>query len=62
MTHEDEKGEFMHCKYAMITGDKLHSPYNNEELSVLTVLKHEGHHCKVVLISQAGSEGIDFKK
>lgn len=56
------KGEFIPCAYAMITGDKFHSPNNNEELHILNSSQNkDGFHCKVVLISQAGSEGIDFK-
>ena len=48
--------------YTMITGDKKLSPNNKEELKNITDEKNkEGKYIKVILISQAGSEGIDFK-
>ena len=48
--------------YSMITGDKKLSPNNKEELKNITDEKNkEGKYIKVILISQAGSEGIDFK-
>ena len=50
------------AKYCMITGDRKYSPNNFEELRIVN--HHDnirGEKCKVVLISQAGSEGIDFK-
>jgi hypothetical protein len=48
--------------YSMITGDKKLSPNNKEELKNITNERNkEGHFIKVILISQAGSEGIDFK-
>ena len=49
------------AKYAMITGEKMLSPDNNEEIHALTHDNHEGQNVKVVLISQAGTEGIDLK-
>ena len=49
-------------KYAMITGDKAFSPDNVEELRIVTQTKNmNGDFAKVVLISRAGSEGLDFK-
>lgn len=49
-------------KYAMITGDIKYSPNNNKELARINDKSNiTGNKCKVVLISQAGSEGIDFK-
>ncbi len=48
--------------YTMITGDIEYSPNNNQELEYLNHIKNmNGDLCKVVLISQAGSEGLDFK-
>ena len=48
--------------YAMITGDKSLSPDNARELKLVTNSKNkDGQLAKVVLISQAGSEGLDFK-
>ena len=50
------------ASYSMITGDKKLSPNNKEELKNITDEKNkEGKFIKVILISQAGSEGIDFK-
>ena len=48
--------------YAMITGDVRFSKSNKEELQLLNRSDNiDGKLCKVVLISQAGSEGLDFK-
>lgn len=59
---KEDGGVFKQAKYAMITGDIEHSPNNNEELELLNSAKNlNGETCKVVLISQAGSEGLDFK-
>lgn len=49
-------------KYSMITGDQRYSRDNSREIKIIN--KKENNHgelCKVVLITQAGSEGIDFK-
>jgi hypothetical protein len=48
-------------KYAMFTGDKQLSPDNRAELEALTTENEHGQRIKVVIISKAGSEGIDFK-
>jgi len=48
--------------YVMITGDKPLSPNNALELKALTDPNNKnGEKIKVVLISLAGSEGLDFK-
>lgn len=48
--------------YAMITGDRRLSPNNENEVKGLTNENNkDGHKIKVVLISRAGSEGIDLK-
>jgi len=57
----DYKGPFKTAKYAVISGDKLLSPNVNEEISALTQNNVHGERVKVVLISQAGTEGIDLK-
>ena len=49
------------AKYAMFTGDKQLSPDNRAELEALTSDNEYGQRIKVVIISKAGSEGIDFK-
>ena len=58
----ENKKDFMPARYAMITGDIRLSPNNVFEVTGLTNEDNkEGHKVKVVLISKAGSEGIDFK-
>jgi superfamily II DNA or RNA helicase len=48
--------------YAMITGDPSISPNNKNELKEVTNSKNKyGEFVKVVIISKAGSEGLDFK-
>lgn len=49
-------------KYSMITGDPIYSKNNAGEIKVINKEENkDGDLCKVVLITQAGSEGIDFK-
>lgn len=55
-------GKFTPAKYVMITGDKAFSPHNAEEIKNITSADNKsGEVVKVVLISKAGSEGLDFK-
>ena len=55
---EEMKGK----NYAMITGDASISPDNQEEIKALTNDNNKyGEKIKVVIISKAASEGIDFK-
>lgn len=65
MNYENNKnGEFRQCKYSMITGDPYHSPKDNNSKELRFINRDEninGEVCKVVLISQAGSEGLDFQ-
>ena len=50
------------AKYIMITGDKELSPKTEIELAAATSpLNTNGEKVKVVIISRAGSEGLDFK-
>ena len=50
------------AKYIMITGDIKLSPNNVSDLLAATNKNNvNGHNVKVILISQAGSEGLDFK-
>ena len=54
--------KFSPAKYAMITGDKSLSPDNIAEIKLLTSENNlNGEKVRVVLISQAGSEGLDLK-
>ena len=59
---EKEKGEkFNPAKYIMITGDKKLSPNNLEEYKAATNEDNiNGEKVKVIIISKAGSEGLDF--
>ena len=51
-----------HSKYIMITGNSILSPDNKREINAITDVKNkDGSIIKVVLISGAGAEGIDFK-
>ena len=61
MKHRDE-GDFKQAHYAMITGDKNFSPDNKLELIAATNENNtNGEIIKVIIISRAGSEGLDFK-
>jgi len=58
---ESEKKQFP-AKYIMITGDSAVSGRNKKELKACTDPKNiNGEIVKVVIISKAGSEGLDFK-
>ena len=49
-------------RYVMITGDAKYSPNNNEDLKYLNSDENmDGKLVKVVIISRAAGEGIDFK-
>lgn len=53
---------FLPAKYTMITGDKAYSPQNALDIKTITNVDNKnGEKVKVVLISKAGSEGLDFK-
>lgn len=53
---------FKKATYTMITADTRLSPSNDEDIKALTNINNkDGHNIKVVLISKAGSEGIDLK-
>jgi hypothetical protein len=60
---KDKMGsDFTQASYIMITGDKALSPDNVQELKLATNIDNkDGKQVKVILISQAGSEGLDFK-
>ena len=54
--------DFIPARYSMITGDPRLSPNNDFEVKGLTSEDNkEGNKVKVILISKAGSEGIDLK-
>ena len=53
---------FTPAKYTMITGDIRLSPNTESDIRAITNKNNsDGRNIKVVLISKAGSEGIDFK-
>jgi len=53
---------FKPAKYVMITGDKYFSPNNGEDMKYITGPDNsDGSLVKVILISKAASEGLDFK-
>ena len=59
---ENPKKIFYPAKYAMITGDSYLSPNNKKELKATTDAENiNGEVIKVIIISKAGSEGLDFK-
>ena len=60
---EDKKTNNLQACYSIISGDKGLSPKNsnNDEIEALTNNNLNGNRIKVVLISQAGTEGIDLK-
>ena len=62
MKAPEDKKKYMPARYAMITGETRLSPNNDFEVKGLTGEDNkDGNKVKVVLISKAGSEGIDFK-
>ena len=62
MKPKKSTGDFLPAKYILITGDPRISPNNNNEIKALTNDNNkDGNIIKVVLISNAGSEGLDFK-
>ena len=54
------KMDFKPTSYIMITGDSVLSPNNKNELKEITHNNTNGEK-QVVIISKAGSEGLDFK-
>lgn len=53
---------FQPAQYIMITGDKGLSPSNTEDVKYATNTNNmDGSKVKVIIISKAGSEGLDFK-
>ncbi len=60
---DDSNGQtFQQAKYVMITGDKHFSPNNLDDLKYVTNENNKnGELVKVVLITRAAAEGLDFK-
>ena len=62
MGYETESMNFNQAKYIMITGDQSISSNNMEDIKYATSQNNiNGENVKVILISKAGSEGLDFK-
>jgi hypothetical protein len=56
------KDEFFPARYSLITGDVRISPNNAYEVKAATSEDNkDGNKIKVIIISQAGAEGVDFK-
>jgi len=59
---EDTARNFQQAKYIMITGNKAFSPDNLADIKYATNPNNKnGEKVKVIIISKAGSEGLDFK-
>jgi len=57
-----KKSDFIPAKYILITGDPRLSPNNANDVKAATSEDNkDGNKIKVVIISQAGAEGVDFK-
>lgn len=59
---ENPEAKFKQAKYVMITGDKKYSPDNLQDIKYVTdVNNKDGEDVKVILITKAAAEGLDFK-
>jgi Helicase conserved C-terminal domain len=59
---ENAETPFHPAKYVMITGDKSFSPNNAEDIKYATNADNKrGEKVRVILLSKAGAEGLDFK-
>jgi len=57
-----DSNAFAPAQYVMITGDKSLSPNNAQDMKYVTRAENKyGEKVKVILITKAGSEGLDFK-
>ena len=61
-TRSETEHSFKPAKYTIISGDKFFSHDNAEDIKYVTNTENSnGEFCKVILISKAASEGLDFK-
>jgi len=59
---EVNKAEFSQAKYMILTGDKYFSYNNADDIKIATNKDNaDGRNVRVILISKAASEGLDFK-
>ena len=62
LSNMTDQRQFSPAKYVMITGDKSFSPNNLADLKYITSPDNKnGEHVKVILITRAAAEGLDFK-
>ena len=62
LSEMEDKQSFRPAKYVMITGDKSFSPNNLADLKYITSTNNlHGENVRVVLITRAAAEGLDFK-
>ena len=62
LPEQETKGDFHPAKYIMITGSDQLSPDKVGDMAAITNSNNsDGKFVKVVIISKAGSEGLDFK-
>ena len=62
LAETEDKATFHPAKYVMITGDKSFSPNNLADLKHITGPSNKnGEQVRVVLITKAAAEGLDFK-
>jgi len=60
--YEEGMEDFNPAKYILISGDPKLSPHNDKEILAATNESNKyGKDVKVIIITRAGSEGIDFK-
>ena len=60
--YNEMKSVFNTAKYIIVSGDKSYSPNNDADIKYLNQSSNKnGGKVKVVIISMAGSEGIDYK-
>ena len=57
-----QEGEFLPAKYVIVTGDPNYSPDNAADIKYVSNRDNaDGSRVKVIIISKAASEGLDFK-
>ena len=62
LTMNKKSDDFNQAKYIIVSGDKSYSPNNDADIKYLNSADNkDGKNVKVVIISMAGSEGIDYK-
>jgi len=58
----ENRSDFSRAQYVMITGSRFFSPNNTGDLNYITTPENkDGKNVKVILITRAAAEGLDFK-